>query len=77
MNSNNHRKVGQNVLFADGHVEFVPNVFAGIKRNNIYVPDKSDDNGATIYIGTTDLKGTNAKSSHAYDSVLLPWESDN
>lgn len=77
MNSNNHRKVGQNVLFADGHVEFVPNVFAGIKGNNIYVPDKSDDNGATIYIGTTDLKGTNAKSSHAYDSVLLPWQSDN
>jgi prepilin-type processing-associated H-X9-DG protein len=39
-NSNNHRKVGQNVLYADGHVQFQTTPYCGvgqdIKRDNIY-----------------------------------------
>jgi prepilin-type processing-associated H-X9-DG protein len=39
-NSNNHRKVGQNVLYADGHVQFQTTPFCGVgqdvKRDNIY-----------------------------------------
>lgn len=39
MNSINHGKDGQNVLFADGRVEFAPTVFVGMNRNHLYVPD--------------------------------------
>lgn len=35
-NSNNHDKDGQNVLYADAHVEFVQNPFAGTQRDHIY-----------------------------------------
>jgi len=35
-NSNNHGKDGQNVLYADGHIEFANNVFVGIGRDNIF-----------------------------------------
>jgi prepilin-type N-terminal cleavage/methylation domain-containing protein/prepilin-type processing-associated H-X9-DG protein len=35
-NSNNHDKDGQNVLYADAHVEFQQNPFAGTQRDHIY-----------------------------------------
>jgi prepilin-type N-terminal cleavage/methylation domain-containing protein/prepilin-type processing-associated H-X9-DG protein len=39
-NSNNHRKVGQNVLYADGHVSFQTTPYCGVgkadRRDNIY-----------------------------------------
>jgi prepilin-type N-terminal cleavage/methylation domain-containing protein/prepilin-type processing-associated H-X9-DG protein len=35
-NSNNHAKAGQNVLFADGHVEFVATALVGENQDNIY-----------------------------------------
>jgi len=35
-NSNNHNKDGQNVLYADSHVDFQNNPFVGVARDNIY-----------------------------------------
>jgi len=35
-NSNNHLKAGQNVLYADGHVEFQSNCLVGLNHDNIY-----------------------------------------
>lgn len=35
-NSNNHAKVGQNVLYASGHVQFQTTPYCGNKRDNIY-----------------------------------------
>lgn len=35
-NSNNHDKKGQNVLYADGHVEWAQTAFAGYHNDNIY-----------------------------------------
>src|SRR6185436_12660944 len=35
-NSFNHQRDGQNVLFGDGHIEFVSNPFSGTARDNIY-----------------------------------------
>lgn len=52
-NSNNHSKRGQNVLYADGRVEFADNPFVGIAGDNIYTtrdntildsPSDPDDN---------------------------------
>jgi len=57
-NTNNHDRDGQNVLFGDGHVEFVTNAFVGIARDNIY----STQTGTTV-VGSP---------ANANDSVLLP-----
>src|SRR5687767_15168943 len=39
-NSSNHDRDGQNILFGDGHVEFLQNPFVGIKRDHIYANKK-------------------------------------
>lgn len=63
-NSNNHDGEGQNVLFGDGHVEFVNNPFVGVARNHIY----------TVGVGA--VTGTFAAGALSpadqNDSVLLP-----
>jgi prepilin-type processing-associated H-X9-DG protein len=65
-NSLNHARDGQNVLFGDGHVEFMDNSFAGALRDNIYTVSGSDD-------GKDPTSGTIAGSPRwAGDSVLLP-----
>lgn len=35
-NSNSHEKVGQNVLYGDGHVAYQSNPLCGVQRDNIY-----------------------------------------
>jgi prepilin-type processing-associated H-X9-DG protein len=65
-NTRNHQGAGQNVLYADGHVEFQQNAFAGQDRDDIYTVAGSDDGkiatSATI-VGTPRWSG---------DSVMLP-----
>ena len=56
-NSDNHEDRGQNVLFADGHVEWASSPLVGIKEDNIYT------NRAGIPGGMP---------SDATDSVLIP-----
>jgi prepilin-type processing-associated H-X9-DG protein len=65
-NSRNHGAAGQNVLFGDGHVEFVQNPFCGIKRDNIYTVAGATDGSAptsALIAGPPKWDG---------DSVLLP-----
>jgi prepilin-type processing-associated H-X9-DG protein len=49
-NSNNHQNRGQNVAYADGHVEFMDTPFAGMWRlgfrDNIYTAGTTDGGGA-------------------------------
>lgn len=76
MNSNNHGKDGQNVMFADGHVEFLDNVFVGASKDNIYVPDQptgGTNQNLRDYVGgavaTPKLNPVNQN-----DAVVLPWD---
>ena len=51
-NTNNHQNEGQNVLYADGHVDFAQSPFAGMHRTAGY----NDNDGAghvVMQIGTT------------------------
>lgn len=75
-NSNNHDRDGQNVLYGDGHVEFVQSPFAGIARDNVYtVSDRTTVTGgagpASPLLTTTTIVGT---PCDANDSVLLPTD---
>jgi prepilin-type N-terminal cleavage/methylation domain-containing protein/prepilin-type processing-associated H-X9-DG protein len=73
-NSNNHGKDGQNVLFADGHVEFDNNPFVGTNRDNIYTRGgiafaaQGLDNTMQNLVDSPFVVG---------DSVLLPTDDDN
>jgi prepilin-type processing-associated H-X9-DG protein len=73
-NSNNHNKAGQNVLYADGHVEFQQSVNVGYQTDNIYTSCNTatvgyQQPGITVGPG----QGTFAPTS-ADDSVLLPTD---
>jgi len=70
-NSNNHDGDGQNVLFGDGHVEFVQNPFVGVQRNNIYTRSVASPAGASDPTWDETLSG----SRDANDSVLVPTDS--
>jgi prepilin-type processing-associated H-X9-DG protein len=58
-NSNNHGGDGQNVLFADGRVEFARSPFVGVARDNIFTNRK----GQVV-----------ASPVDANDSILLPTD---
>jgi len=64
-NSNNHNKDGQNVLYADGHVEFQNNPFVGVARDNIFVRNN---------INTNTAGNTLDSPAQVNDSVLLPTD---
>ena len=59
MNSSNHKRKGQNVLFNDGHVNWETTPFCGHARDNIYT--RPDQPGATLAIPAS-----------KYDSLLTP-----
>lgn len=65
-NTRNHQGAGQNVLYADGHVEFQQNAFVGHNGDNIYTVSGSDDGQvatSSTIVGVPRWTG---------DSVLLP-----
>ncbi|HWE94268.1 MAG TPA: DUF1559 domain-containing protein [Tepidisphaeraceae bacterium] len=74
-NSNNHKNDGQNVLFADGHVEFNSTPYCGSPRtdsgfkDNVYTADPSGTQGGNHDGGSI---GTGAYPRDQFDSVLLP-----
>jgi prepilin-type N-terminal cleavage/methylation domain-containing protein/prepilin-type processing-associated H-X9-DG protein len=72
-NSNNHNKDGQNVLFGDGHAEFVSTCRVGANKDNIYT------GGSSGYSATTGTGGlatgaTGGLPRDGNDSVLLPTD---
>jgi len=67
-NSMNHGQEGQNVLFGDGHVEFLTTVFVGLNQNNIYAPDQPS--GAVGGIGGDPTQRDYCDSSTGAGTVL-------
>jgi len=63
-NSRNHGGDGQNVLYADGHVEFQSTPFCGADQDNIYTYGPIDN--------TTGGDGIVGSPVDGKDSVLLP-----
>jgi prepilin-type N-terminal cleavage/methylation domain-containing protein len=62
-NSRNHGSDGQNVLYADAHVEFRNTVFAGAPRNGV------QDN---VYAASGNTTSVVASPADQFDTVLLP-----
>lgn len=69
-NSANHQGQGENVLYGDGHAEFVQNPFCGTKRDNIYTASSST-NGSTTTGGGHPTKSS-CRPKWDGDSVLIP-----
>jgi prepilin-type N-terminal cleavage/methylation domain-containing protein/prepilin-type processing-associated H-X9-DG protein len=74
-NSNNHNKDGQNILFADGHVEFDNNCFQGINHDNIYSANNGTGLNAGWSVATVPAGNLNGGSPYdGNDSWLLPTD---
>jgi prepilin-type N-terminal cleavage/methylation domain-containing protein/prepilin-type processing-associated H-X9-DG protein len=77
-NSPNHRGAGQNVLFADGHVDFAQTPFCGMQRDCIYTAGIVDADGSVT--ATTNQKEPTVVANNGPtwrgDSVLLPTVGD-
>jgi prepilin-type N-terminal cleavage/methylation domain-containing protein len=67
-NSNNHDEEGQNVLYADAHVEFQQNPFVGQQRDHIFTRRSTSN---TIDVGQS---GTQGGPYDGNDTILLPWD---
>lgn len=88
MNSLNHKREGQNVLYVDGHVDFADTVFAGVRYDHIYardLPESLGNTDATIRAAGKDIdkslpienqpRQQMERSLDDADAVILPWAS--
>ncbi len=70
MNSPNHDTDGQNVLYGDGHCDWVTTAFQGDKTDNIYTYGGIDSQGNPISLGFV-----GAPQSEIDSVILPPWDS--
>jgi prepilin-type N-terminal cleavage/methylation domain-containing protein/prepilin-type processing-associated H-X9-DG protein len=79
-NSNNHQKDGQNVLYADGHVDWSASIWAGAQQDNIFTARSilaaAQATYATASGGTlVSTPATTALSPYdSTDTILLPTQ---
>jgi prepilin-type N-terminal cleavage/methylation domain-containing protein/prepilin-type processing-associated H-X9-DG protein len=75
-NSANHQQDGQNVLYGDGHAEWMNNPFCGSQHDNIYTGRNGIASGGTsnepFVSGGTCTRGTGSSPYDNLDSILLP-----
>ena len=69
-NSQNHQGAGQNVLFGDGHVEFVQNPFCGTQRDDIFT--NSAAAGTLTSKADPTMNGVATKPGWYGDSIMIP-----
>lgn len=73
LNSPNHDRDGQNVLYGDGHVEFQNNTWVGVTRDQIYTANTWDTTNNRLTVSTnTAAKTTGSRPVGAGDSVIRP-----
>jgi prepilin-type N-terminal cleavage/methylation domain-containing protein/prepilin-type processing-associated H-X9-DG protein len=78
-NSANHAQAGQNVLYADGHVDFQPTPYCGMERDNIFTAlaakplEKGQESPPKFANGVVARDVSPAWES---DSYLVPTASD-
>jgi prepilin-type N-terminal cleavage/methylation domain-containing protein/prepilin-type processing-associated H-X9-DG protein len=77
-NSANHQQDGQNVLYGDGHAEWMNNPFCGSQHDNIYTGMYGNANaGKTGYPfisgGSLVHASVNSSPYDNLDSILLPY----
>jgi type II secretory pathway pseudopilin PulG len=88
-NSYNHLRDGQNVMYADAHVEWHPTVFAGRNRpagntsprDNLFKASTAEENsagGGAIYAPPTDaddaiLLPAATMDPGSFDAAMTPW----
>ena len=70
-NSPNHDQDGQNVLYADGHVDWSTSVWVGAQKDNIYASGAAGRTNPTVNTGATRSSPVDAN-----DSVLFPTAQD-
>jgi type II secretory pathway pseudopilin PulG len=68
-NSNNHNKQGQEVLYADFHVDWQTNPFCGVNQDNIYTA------GGTLFYNSGIPTLVNSPYT-INDSIMLPTDDD-
>jgi prepilin-type N-terminal cleavage/methylation domain-containing protein/prepilin-type processing-associated H-X9-DG protein len=78
-NSANHQQDGQNVLYGDGHAEWMNNPFCGSQHDNIFTGRNGTANGGSpsgnvpFVSGGSCTKGVSGTSPYDnLDSILLP-----
>jgi prepilin-type N-terminal cleavage/methylation domain-containing protein/prepilin-type processing-associated H-X9-DG protein len=76
-NSANHQQDGQNVLYGDGHAEWMNNPFCGSQHDNIYTgfgtATTSPGNGYPFIAGGTCKQVATSSPYDSLDSILLPY----
>jgi prepilin-type N-terminal cleavage/methylation domain-containing protein/prepilin-type processing-associated H-X9-DG protein len=72
-NSQNHQGAGENILYGDGHVEFVQNAFVGTQRDCVYTAAGGTGPNWQPTGGGQPTKGGSANiPKWGGDSVLIP-----
>ena len=71
-NSQNHNFEGQNILFVDGHVDFVRKPIAGVHNDNIFTAINDYVDQTHSMVGEVATEGENIVPLTQTDSYLVP-----
>ncbi len=79
VNSTNHNKEGQNVMFGDGHISFEKSAYVGIDKDNIftamddgYTGNPDADNDQVLDVKPRDNFDSSINKPDQWDTVLIP-----